>query len=144
MKSAKNRSAFTLVELMIVVAVIAIIASAAIPSLISSKKIGHESSAIATLRAVNTSEELYHARFGSYGSIGDLSAAGFIDEVVGAGVKSGYNYASANIGTNTWSCTAVPSNIGVTGDRGFYVDHTGVIRATADGTPPNASSPGLD
>ncbi|MHC4663377.1 MAG: type IV pilin protein [Planctomycetota bacterium] len=138
-----RREGFTLIELMIVVAIIAIIAAIAIPSLLTAKKSGHEAAIIASLRTLSSTEEQYNSRFGAYGSLADLLTEEYIDPVLGSGTKSGYSV-TLTPGPDTWAATAVPTTPGTTGDRGFYVDQTGVLRFTADGTAPNNSSPALD
>ena len=140
-----RRKGFTLIELMIVVAIIAIIAAIAIPSLLTAKKSGHEAAIIASLRTLSSTQEQYHSRFGAYGSLTNLGGEDYIDPVLAGGSKSGYDI-TLTPGDDTWSAVAVPSDPGTTGDRGFWVDQTGVIRFTADGgtTTPTASSPALD
>ena len=139
-----KRKGFTLIELMIVVAIIAIIAAIAIPSLLTAKKSGHEAAIIASLRTLSSTQEQYHSRFGSYGSLANLLAEAYIDPVLGSGTKSGYTIAMVSATVDVWSATAVPTTIGTTGDRGFFVDNSGVLRFTPDGTAPTASSSALD
>lgn len=133
----KRNQGFTLIELMIVVAIIAIIAAIAIPSLLNARKAGNEASAISSLRTLTTVNEQYRTRFQSYtDSLASLSAAGYIDSVLGAGQKSGFNfaYAGGGPGVNTWTGGADPTDPGVTGDRFFFVDQSGVIRFNAAAT----------
>ncbi len=139
----KREQGFTLIELMIVVAIIAIIAAIAIPSLMNARKSGNEASAISSLRTLTTVNEQYRNRFQAYAdSLGSLSAVGYIDSVLGSGTKSGYvfTYAAATA-TPTWQCTASPATTGVTGDRYFYVDQSGVIRFSLTGAATSASQP---
>ena len=62
--------------------------------------------------------------------------------VLGSGAKSGYSFAFAG-GTNTWTCTATPTGDGNSGDRRFFVDQSGVIRAVGSGTA-SVTSPPID
>ena len=88
-----RRTGFTLIELMIVVAVIAIIASLAIPALLNSRMAANEASAAASLRTISTLNERYRVRFTTYaGSLNNLTTSGFIDDNLGSGNKSGYTY----------------------------------------------------
>jgi hypothetical protein len=73
----------------------------------------------------------------------------FIDPILGRGVKLGYVFTVAvTFGSSTtapsYTCTGIPSAPGRTGYRQFFVDDSGVIRYTADGTPPGPASPPLD
>jgi len=137
----KQEKGFTLIELMIVVAIIAIIAAIAIPSLLNARKAGNESSAISSLRTLATTNNMYRTRYQTYtSSLANLSAAGYIDSILGSGTKSGYVFTYSG-STNTWTVSATPSTTGTTGDRGFFVDQTGVIRFAASGAATSASSP---
>ena len=137
----KRENGFTLIELMIVVAIIAIVAAIAIPSLANARKSGNEASAISSLRTLTTVNEQYKTRFLSYsGTLADLSAAGYVDDVLGTGTKSGYVF-TYTVGSNAWEVSGDPQTPGTTGDRGFFVDSSGVIRFVGTGTATSASLP---
>lgn len=131
----QRNKGFTLIELMIVVAIIAIIAAIAIPSLLAARISGNEASAISSLRTLTTVNEQYRTRFGTYStSLANLTTQGYIDNVLGAGTKSGYTFTNYAGTATTWSVQADPVTPGRTGDRGFFVDESGVIRfATGPG-----------
>ena len=137
----ERRAGFTLIELMIVVAVIAVIASFAIPALLGSAKSGKEAASISALRTLTTVSEQYNVRFGTYAdSLNRLTTTGYIDSVLGSGTKSGYTYQySATI--YTWECSSTPEVIGVTGDRHFYVNQSGVIHVNLSGPASTADTP---
>ena len=127
---------FTLIELMIVVAIIAIIAAIAIPNLLESKKAANEAAAVSALRTISSAEELYNNRFGEYGELSEMTGEGFIDSVLGSAdiddnpnsSKQGFKYdLTVSSSGAQWSCVAFPSDWGVTGERAFYIDQTGVI-----------------
>ena len=140
----KRKQGFTLIELMIVVAIIAIIAAIAIPSLLQARISGNEASAISSLRTITTVNEQYRTRFGRYpATLGELDGQDYIDTVLGAGAKSGYNF-TLNGGGNVWTAFGVPQTVGSDGERGFFADESGVIRFTADGTQPDATSSPID
>ena len=137
----RRSSGFTLVELMIVVAVLAIIASLAIPALLNSRMAANEASSIASLRTISTLNERYRVRFSAYaGSLNNLTTSGFIDSNLGSGLKSGYTYQYTG-GSSTFSCSSGPETPGQSGRRYFFVDTTGVIRFSTTGTASSANSP---
>lgn len=156
----RSEKGFSLIELLIVVAVILIIAAIAIPNLLKSKMAANEASAAESLRTINTSETTYAATCPTIGysatlvemSTGAICASGkgLLDNVLGGAdpsTKAGYQFSYAPVptaGINTsFSIVALPVAAGVTGQRGFYTDPTNVIRYTPDGTPPTPASPPL-
>ena len=135
-RSAVRIRGFTLLELMIVVAVIAIVAAMAIPSLMNARKTANEGRAIATLRTIVTVQEQYRTRFGSYASqLDDLEIAGYIEIVFDA-----YDVVAYSSNQNTWALSAGPTTP-ADGDRYFYADVTGVIRFESTGPATNKSPP---
>lgn len=141
-----SNQGFSLIELLLVVAVILIIAAIAIPNFIQSKMRANESAAGQSLRAITTAEVLYSTSYG-IGFSPDLPSLGgsgavvnptnseLIDQVLSSGVKSGYNFSYAALATDalgnvtSYSVNANPIAPGYTGMRYFYADQTGVIRA---------------
>jgi len=137
----KRQEAFTLLELMIVVAVIAIVASVAIPGLVNARKAGNEASAISSMRTLTTANNQYRTRFQVFASsLTNLGATGYIDSVLGSGFKSGYTFSYAG-GSDTWTTNADPSSPGYSGDRGFFADESGVIRFVLTGAASATSQP---
>jgi len=104
----------------------------------------NEAIAITRMRVMPAVQEQYRARYGTYATIAQLSAAMYIDPVFGSGKKSGYIFRTEKAGYNEWTCTAVPIRIKETGIRSFYVDQTGVIRYSKKGGAPTTASPPLD
>lgn len=159
---------FSLIELLIVVAIILIIAAIAIPNLLRSRMAANESSAVASIRSINTAAVNYSSAWmNGYPStlteIGTTSATQascdasmYIDTILTSGNKSGYSYTMAGGSaavtappgcstagyTDGYSITAVPSNPGITGVRAFCSDQTGVIRFNLAGTATSSSSAG--
>ncbi len=137
-----SRRGFTLVELMLVVAIIAIISAMAIPALTSSRMAGNEASAVSSLRTLSRVNEQYRQRFSEYApSMSDLVTQGYLDAIIGSGVKSGYDFSAYLGGGLIWTCSCVPVTPGGTGDRGFYVDQSGVIRFVSMGVAGPLDSP---
>ena len=142
----KNQKGFSLIELLIVVAVILIVAAIAIPNYIQSKMRANEAAAVHTLRDISTAELYYSSTYGinysttivqlsGSGINPDPNSAGLIDSVVASGIKQGYSIVYTPITTDalghtvTYSLTADPISPGVTGQRHFYTDQTCVIRS---------------
>jgi len=127
---------FTLIELMIVVAIIAILSAIAIPSLLTARIQGNEASAKASLRTLSSVSEQFRIRFQTYPSaLTDLSDATlqpqpYIDSTLGSGTKSGFAF-TYNGALNTWDCTASPVSVNL-GVRSFFIDQSGVIRVEPD------------
>ncbi len=154
----RKQKGFSLIELLIVVAIILIIAAIAIPNLLRARISANESSAVGSVRTINTSEVSYATSYPNVGFAATLAsldgvAAGcvassasacLIDSVLAAGSKSGYTFAlGGTTGTPvvTYTISATPVSIGQTGQRGFFSDQSGVIRNDASGTATGASSP---
>jgi prepilin-type N-terminal cleavage/methylation domain-containing protein len=156
----KKQKGFSLIELLIVVAIILIIAAIAIPNLLKSKMAANESSAVGSIRTINTGEVTYAAGCPNVGysvSLAELNTGAacpagtnIIDNVLSTGIKSGYQFAYATPGadasgiTNLYTITAVPSVYQTTGNRGFFSDQTGVVRYDLVGSAaPTAASSAL-
>ena len=140
-----NKKGFTLVEIMIVVAIIGLLAAIAIPGLLRSRHNANESAAIGSCRTISTSCESFRAAqvVPTYpANLAALSSAAppYIDEVLSGGTKQGYTFAYTP-STNTYTLIATPITVGTTGTRYFYVDETGVLRN--DTAVPTSTSPAI-
>jgi prepilin-type N-terminal cleavage/methylation domain-containing protein len=131
----RNSRGFSLLELLIVVAIILIIATIAIPSLLRSRQAANESAAVANVRTINTAEVTYlSSSAGAYGGIGDLITAGLLDTRFGnttTGV-SGYSFGVAtSTGNYTATATPISSN---NGRYAYFSGPDGVVRYTTTTT----------
>lgn len=130
---------FSLIELLIVIAIILIIIGIALPQMSKSEMQSREMAAVATLRTINTEEVQYQSQFGQYatslsqlgppaaGAAEGPQAAGLIQSDLATGIKSGYKFAIAQ-SPKGYAATAVPVTFGTTGRRTFYTDQTNTIR----------------
>ena len=148
-----KQKGFSLIELLIVVAIILIIAAIAIPNLLRSKMAANEASAVASMRTLNTSIVAYSTTYQTDPSkFGDLApsttpsstSADLVDQLLGTdpATKSGYTLTYTSGGgtpVTTYTMTAVPVSAS-TGQRYFFTDQSGVIRQTTNGTAATASS----
>jgi type IV pilus assembly protein PilA len=146
----KSQKGFSLIELLIVVAIILIIAAIAIPNLLRSRIAANEASAAGSIRTIVTAETAYFSTYGAgFGTRAQLggavpctssaATACLIDPVVAAGTKSGYIIAAAplNAGNTAYVASAVAQNPQVSGVSTFCSDETGVVRKqpTGGGAP---------
>jgi len=153
---ANKQKGFSLIELLIVVAIILIIAAIAIPNLLRSKMAANEASAVASLRTYNTAIVSYSTTYNTDPAT-DLSqlgpattpsstAADLVDNLLGSATptKSGYNFTytpgtASNGVISQYTIQAAPQSSS-TGQRKFFTDQSGVIRQTTDGSTPTSSS----
>jgi len=153
-----KQKGFSLIELLIVVAIILIIAAIAIPNLLRSRMAANEASAVGSLRTLNTAAVTFSTQCAGFPVGNMLTAFGppanacvsadLIDSVLALGTKSGYTFVGTGVDTDadgrgdTYTITARPSNFGTTGTRSFFTNESGVIRATtANAAADVASTP---
>ena len=140
---------FSLIELLIVVAIILIIAAIAIPNLLKARVSANESSAVAAVRSISTAEALYQINYPpvGYGTLAQLAGtepcvpssanACLIDNALASGIKSGYNFNIALTGSlpaTNYLVTALPQVVGSTGQRSFCSGNPSSLHRKANGT----------
>ncbi len=143
-----KKKSFTLVEIMIVVAIITLLAAIAIPSFLRMRLNANESAAVAALHTIATAAQSYRSVNATYpANLADLgvnSDPSYIDTILGCSsqpcTKQGYNFTLTGT-TYTFTATAVPVTFQRTGIRSFYIDESNIIRycTTENCNPKNGS-----
>ncbi len=153
-----KQAGFSIIELLIVVAIILIIAAIAIPNLMSARMSANEASAVQSVRMIQSSETAYATTYPSVGFSATLAALGdasnstcsasstqacLIDSVLASGNKHGYIFTWTGDGLTpsvAYNIGADPSTRGASGRRSFFSNYPGVIRYN-DAAPATAIDP---
>ncbi|MBZ5503006.1 MAG: prepilin-type N-terminal cleavage/methylation domain-containing protein [Acidobacteriia bacterium] len=140
MKLNKREKGFSLIELLIVVAIILIIAAIAIPNLLRAKIAANQSSAAASLRTLGSASVMYSSTYGdgfpttmaqlSYNATPNCDAASLIDATLASGSKSGYSFL-LTAGTNL--VTSIPKGCTAAGASDMFIFNANPV-TTSTGT----------
>lgn len=153
----KRQDGFSLIELLIVVAIILVISAIAVPTYLRSRMQANEASAVASLRLINTAAIDYAATYSQVGYPTTLASLGgtapcsmsstsacMLDETVAQGTKAGYTFVLISDGNTPsvgYSVNATPTVLGKTGQRMFCSDQTALTRYELSGSGCGPASP---
>jgi type IV pilus assembly protein PilA len=148
-----RQKGFSLIELLIVVAIILVIAAIAVPNFLHSKIAANQASAIGSMRSLNTACVSYNTTYGQFpaaltdlGPVGSgvtptSTSADLIDSVLAAGIKSGYSFVyTAGTSDQSYTLTATPIAAAASGQNMYFTDQSGVIRVDTSGGGATAAS----
>lgn len=153
----RRDAGFSLIELLIVIAIILVIAAIAIPNFLRSRMTANETAAVSNIRTIVTAQVVYISTYGNGyapnlamldgAGLATCNGAALIDNVLATGQKTGYNYAltpgipvtivppGCAAGAVNFMITATPTVLGTTGQRSFCALEGGLIRQDPTGAP---------
>ncbi len=139
--SLSREHGFSLIELLIVVAIIGTLSAIALPNFFESRQAAHNASALGSLRLIHTAEVSYRASHDQYVGLNKLNTTGYIsDPLLANGQRSNYKFAitAGTLSANFYEVTAAPV---VAPWRYYYMDVTGVIRSQLGAAADGSSTP---
>jgi prepilin-type N-terminal cleavage/methylation domain-containing protein len=129
---------FTLIEIMIVVALVVALITIATPNLLRSRVVANEGAAVGNLRSINNGAQLYHINQEAYpGALSDMVAPSsdppYIDSTLSSGRKQSYEFRYSLVDADHFTVNANPTTTGLLKGKYFYMDESGIIRYNASG-----------
>ena len=141
-KNPTSQAGFSLIELLIVVAILGIIAAIAVPYLESARQATKSASAINSIRTINSSQASFRSATGRYGTLEELGNGNYIaDSSLIAGEKSGYTFSVSSATDLNYEAVADPIFDPTGAFQHYYIDASGVIRAEVGQAATLASNP---
>ncbi len=130
MLDLRRRRGFSLIELLIVIAIILIIITFALPKMTRARMYAQETAAIAAIRTIHTAQVQYYSQFGRYATSltelgpptsgnANIGAADLVDATLAAGLKQGYKFVVAGL-QGGYTISAIPEPYGTSGSRTFF------------------------
>ena len=140
-----NSKGFSLIELLLVLAILLIVSSMAVPSYLAAKARANEAAAASSVRSIMSAQSLYRNTFGTYGVLTDLGTDYLTDQRLASGEKSGYYFDTAPGARTAYEYTVTAEPVlamgpSASGARYYFGDETSVVRFSLTG-PADLSSP---
>jgi len=150
MSNSKTRRGFSLIELLIVISIILIIVTVALPKLNNATRFAHETAAIKAIQTIHTMQVQYNSQYGRFAtSLAELgppasggptaASADLIGNDLAGGEKSGYKFTVTGV-QGGYTINANPANYGTSGTRTFFSDQSMVVRENYGPEPATANS----
>ncbi|MBI5144594.1 MAG: type II secretion system protein [Candidatus Omnitrophica bacterium] len=130
----EKRLGFTLIEIMVVVGLILILLTIAVPNYLRSRLVAIENMAVSNILTIHNACQLYHINNETYpDSLSDLTTPNsnppYLDNVLASGEKQGYQFLYTSVDDNHFTLRAEPASTGLLTARFFYLDEVGVVHA---------------
>ncbi len=139
----QTRNGFSLIELLVVVAIILVLAGVAIPRMKEAILSSHHTAAVQTIRTIHATQAQYYGQFQRFAKdLGELASAKLIDREMASGERSGYRFTLEG-GEGGYTIHADPLKDGQTGRMHYYSDDTLTVRQTPGPEPASTGSPPL-
>lgn len=128
-----TKKGFTLVEIMVVIAIVIILVALAVPNILRSRIVANEGAALANMKVINDACQAYHVNAQSYPDsllslIEPISNPPYIDSTLASGNKQGYQFIYAKVDADHFTLHADSSHTGLLKGRSFYSDESQVVR----------------